>query len=186
MRRTIAVFVAGVMAVAAFAAVGAQSRQAAPGEDVLPALLTEVRGLRGAIEKMAAGSARVQLALGRLQLQEQRVTVAARRLDEARSKLAAAQRKSAETQDQIASLERMAAELGAGQRRAGEDGPRPSEVAEMIKNSQREAARAATEVQQAAAEENAIANELASEQSRWMTINQRLEDLERSLDSGGK
>src|SRR3972149_2796185 len=33
--------------------------------DVLPALLTEVRGLRAAIEQMASAGPRVQLALGR-------------------------------------------------------------------------------------------------------------------------
>ena len=40
----------------------------------MPALLQEVRGLRAAIEQMTASASRVQLALGRLQLQEQRLT----------------------------------------------------------------------------------------------------------------
>jgi hypothetical protein len=37
--------------------------------DVLGALLTEVRGLRQAMEQMASAGPRAQLALGRLQLQ---------------------------------------------------------------------------------------------------------------------
>ena len=39
----------------------------------MPALLTEVRGLRVAMEQMTSAGARVQLALGRLQLQESRL-----------------------------------------------------------------------------------------------------------------
>ena len=54
------------------ATVAAQSgRSAEP--DVLNALLAEVRGLRAAMEQMSSAGPRVQLALGRLQLQEQRV-----------------------------------------------------------------------------------------------------------------
>src|SRR3954451_5286596 len=50
--------------------------------DVLPTLLIEVRDLRGAMEEMAAAGPRVQLALGRVQLQEQRINTLIRRLDE--------------------------------------------------------------------------------------------------------
>ena len=54
------------------------------------ALLTEVRGLRHAMEQMAAAGPRVQLALGRLQLQEQRVNTLVRRLETVRDALSAA------------------------------------------------------------------------------------------------
>src|SRR3954466_4508494 len=59
--------------------------------DVLPTLLTEVRDLRGAMEEMAAAGPRVQLALGRVQLQEQRINTLIRRLDEAHGAVAVAQ-----------------------------------------------------------------------------------------------
>ena len=72
--------------------VTAQASQAAQGQDVLPALLVEVRGLRAAMEQMASSGPRVQLALGRLQLQEQRVNNLLRRLEAARASLAGAQR----------------------------------------------------------------------------------------------
>ena len=68
-----------------------QPRPAGPQADVLPALLVEVRGLRAAMEQMAAAGPRVQLALGRVQLQEQRINNLIRRLDEVRVTLAAAQ-----------------------------------------------------------------------------------------------
>ena len=54
------------------------------GRGRAPGLLTEVRGLRQAMEQMAASGPRVQLALGRLQLQEQRVNTMIRRRDAAR------------------------------------------------------------------------------------------------------
>ena len=62
--------------------------QSSRGDDVLPALLTEVRGLRAAMEQMAAGSTQAQLLVGRLQLQEGRVTAMIRRLDGVRDSLA--------------------------------------------------------------------------------------------------
>ena len=51
----------------------------------MSALLTEVRGLRQALEEMGTAGPRVQLALGRLQLQEQRVNTAIRRLESIRA-----------------------------------------------------------------------------------------------------
>ena len=60
-------------------------------EDVLPALLVEVRGLRAAMEQMASAGPRVQLAVRRVQLQEQRINTLIRRLDEAHAAVAQAQ-----------------------------------------------------------------------------------------------
>ena len=48
----------------------AQTPGASQSGDIMPALLQEVRGLRVAMEQMTSAGARVQLALGRLQLQE--------------------------------------------------------------------------------------------------------------------
>ena len=42
--------------------------QAVRSDDVLPALLVEVKGLRAAMEQMAGSSARAQVLIGRLQL----------------------------------------------------------------------------------------------------------------------
>ena len=96
MRRGMSVFIliaAGLGVGAALqGGLSAQASQASQGQDVLPALLVEVRGLRAAMEQMASAGPRVQLALGRLQLQEQRVNNLLRRLETARGSLAAAQR----------------------------------------------------------------------------------------------
>jgi len=73
--------------------------------DVLPTLLIEVRDLRGAMEEMAAAGPRVQLALGRVQLQEQRINTLIRRLDEAHGAVAVAQASSADLKRRIVGVE---------------------------------------------------------------------------------
>jgi len=59
-------------------------------QDVTAALLTEVRALRTTIALAVAAGASGQLALGRLQLQEQRVNALMTRLDTTREMLAEA------------------------------------------------------------------------------------------------
>src|SRR5688572_29407493 len=86
------------------AALAAQTSRTTEG-DVLGALLVEVRGLRQAMENMATAGPRVQLALGRLQLQEQRVNTMLRRLESVRDGVSGAQRPVDELQHKIAQLE---------------------------------------------------------------------------------
>ena len=50
-----------------------RAQQPTAGSDTLAALMVEVRGLRAAMEQMASAGPRVQLGLGRVQLQEQRI-----------------------------------------------------------------------------------------------------------------
>ena len=125
------------VAAAALLAVGAMTARAAgqsnrpANEEVLSALLTEVRGLRAAMEQMASAGPRIQLALGRLQLQEQRVTTMYMRLENVRDSI-----------------------------RADDRGVHFKELK---------------------AEEALLRQEIATEQSRWSEINQRLEELERAL-----
>src|SRR3954469_25321471 len=94
--------------------------------DVLPALLVEVKGLRAAMEQMAAGSTQAQLLVGRLQLQEGRVTSMIRRLDTVRDNLAAAR-----TQyDQIRGSVRM---LQQGDEQGGTSPNEPNGILEGLK-----------------------------------------------------
>src|ERR671912_2413570 len=75
------------------AAVNVSGQSAAPPrpDDVLPALLAEVRGLRAAMEQMASAGPRVQLFASRLQLQETRITNMIRRLDTVRDRIGESQ-----------------------------------------------------------------------------------------------
>jgi predicted nucleic acid-binding Zn-ribbon protein len=179
MRRGISVFIliaAGLSVGAALqGGLTAQASQGAQG-DVLPALLVEVRGLRAAMEEMASSGPRVQLALGRLQLQEQRVNNLLRRLETVRAGLAAAQREEENARQQLASIEE-ALKSGVFPEGAQQRPHLEEELAALKVMS----ARAATEVQRMQVEESGIVQELATEQGRWSDINQRMEELERAL-----
>ena len=94
--------VVGIALIAAALAVTATRAQEQPG--ILPSLLVEVRGLRAAIEQMASAGPRVQLALGRLQLQEQRLNTLIVKLDGIRDRLAANQRQATQRQQQMDAL----------------------------------------------------------------------------------
>ena len=72
----------------------------------LGALLVEVRGLRSAIEQMASVGPSIQLAMGRLQLQEQRINTLVRRGDVVRDALTAAHKRAAELRDRFGNLQR--------------------------------------------------------------------------------
>ena len=161
----------------------AQTPGASNNGDIMPALLQEVRGLRAAIEQMTASASRVQLALGRLQLQEQRLAAATARLTEMRHQLATAQRQAVAVQEQAAELEGALS----GQRPMPGSPPGFSAeqtralVSEQLSGLQREATSANANLQGQLAQEAALANDVSAEQARWSDLNQRLEDLERSL-----
>jgi len=151
---------------------GAQPAAATP--DVLASLLVEVRGLRAAMEQMAAAGPRVQLALGRLQLQEQRVTNMMRRLEEIRTALVTARSHQDEVTARLGRMEHAAREApNAEERRQAE---------EVTKELKHEAARATAEAQRLQTEEGTLLQDISAEQGRWTEFNRRLEELERSLE----
>ena len=143
-------------------------------EDVLPALLVEVRGLRAAMEQMASAGPRVQLALGRVQLQEQRVNNLMRRIEDARNRLNDAQRNYDRMQQQLRGLQEAI-------RDPKPQGPPPAELQAMQSETERELARMGADVQRLTAESASLDVDLANEQSRWIDLNQRMEALEQSL-----
>jgi len=151
--------------------------QAAPApknEDVLPALLAEVKGLRAAMEQMASAGPRVQLFVSRLQLQEGRMTAMIRRLDSVREKLAEEQSVLTRVQDDLKQFETTLA--------AGPVDPNlQKELPHIIAQRRREAAARRPAVARLSAEEAQLAQDLALEQGRWNDINQRLDELERAL-----
>jgi predicted nucleic acid-binding Zn-ribbon protein len=147
--------------------------QAPESASILPALLAEVRGLRAAMEQMASAGPRVQLALGRLQLQEQRLNTLVMKLDATRSALSSLQRQMVQQQGQMLELENAEKEAtDPNERRQAEH---------MIGMMKRELATASSEIQRLTAEESSLSSDIASEQARWNDFNQRLEELERAL-----
>jgi len=167
-------FAASLVAILALRTTTMSGQPAAGPIDTMSALLQEVHGLRVAMEEMAAAGPRVQLALGRLQLQEQRVNNMIRRADTLREASASQVRQFTEVADRIAYL----------QQALDNNTPPPAERTALeqelsILKTQR--ARLAQEVQRLQAEETDAATQVANEQSRWVEINQRLEELERAL-----
>jgi chromosome segregation ATPase len=170
MRQRTALFVViGSLAVGAAILRG----QAPESPGILPELLKEVRGLRAAMEQMASAGPRVQLALGRLQLQEQRLSMLVMKLDSSRANLAGLQRQLTQQQAEVERLESAAKEAQDPEVR------RQSE--QMTIMMKRELAATSSEIQRVTAEEASISGDVASEQARWNDFNQRLEELERAL-----
>ena len=168
MRATAPYVIVTVLLATAFAASRGHAQES---QSILPALLTEVRGLRAAIEQMASAGPRVQLALGRVQLQEQRINTLVRRLETIRDSLATAQRQVMQHQGQLAQFE-TAMKSNPAERQ---------DVEHMLGMFKNEMTAASAEVQRLTAEENTVAGEIATEQARWTEFNQRLEELERAL-----
>ena len=155
------------------AARAGQAPVASTAPDTIAALLVEVRGLRAAMEQIAAAGPRVQLALGRLQLQEQRINTLVRRLEEVRASLIPARQKLDEATDQVSRFEKGSREsLNAEQRRDMED---------VLPRVKRDAMQAAAEVQRLQGDESSLLQDISNEQNRWTEFNQRLEELERAL-----
>jgi chromosome segregation ATPase len=149
------------------------ARPVQESQSVLPALLTEVRGLRAAMEQMASAGPRVQLALGRLQLQEQRINTLIMKLDSTRERLVNTQRELAQHQQQRGQLEialKEAPDL--------EERQQAEHMLGMLKG---QLTTMSTEVQRLQSEESTLAGDIASEQARWNDFNQKLEELERAL-----
>ena len=181
MRRTAgALAVFGVL-LAGWTVLRAQTAAPRAQPDIMPALLEEVRGLRAALEHMSSSGARVQLALGRLQLQEARLNAAGKRLDDTRTRLTDALRQQADLRDATSRLETALREIKGGAVRSADSQVPPEQIEDMRKDQQRQLALVNAEVQRLTAEESTYATDVANEQARWIEFNQRLEDLERAL-----
>ena len=147
-----------------------------PQDDVLSALLTEVRGLRQAMEQMASAGPRVQLALGRLQLQEQRLNTMLRRLENVRDSTAGAERAVQQIQSELARMQENV--------KAAEAGGDPRDVGALnyeMRQIRRQLALAQQDLQRWQGEEAQLQQQIGTEQGRWSEINRTLEDLERAL-----
>jgi predicted nucleic acid-binding Zn-ribbon protein len=171
--------IVGVAAlVLAAVGVSAVAQSARPQEpDVRPALLVEVRGLRHAMEQLASAGPRVQLALGRLQLQEQRVNTIVRRLESIREAVADAERSAAQHQAEIAQMEESL--------KTAETHPDRDQIVRAVTQEVREVKRrlamTSRDLERLQSEEASLQQQIANEQARWSDINRSLEELEGAL-----
>ena len=151
----------------------ARAQQPPSAPDAISALLVEVRGLRGALEQMATAGPRVQLALGRVQLQEQRILNQTRRLDEVSESLVDAQRRLEPMTQRIKTLREFVEMDPNPDIRRGRE--------QELADAKAEWSRLNVDVQRLTAQETALAADLAAEQNRWTDFNRLLEELERAL-----
>jgi chromosome segregation ATPase len=170
-KQTLGAAAALAIACGGFAVRGSAHAQQPSGSDVLPALLQEVKGLRAAMEQMATSNAHAQLLVGRLQLQEGRMNAMIRRLDTVRDEHAKAQSAYEHIRDSIKMLE--------GDR--SPNGSPQEERDQVLTQFRRQIDSAKAAVDRWAAEETQLTSDLSAEQARWVEINQRLDELERSL-----
>jgi hypothetical protein len=168
-----------VLTLLAFLAIGFAAQetgaaaQTAPAPDVTSALLTEVHELRLAMERSATVAPRVQLTLARLNIQEQRTVVLSTQLDRVREQQASASLETTKLATELEDVQRaLQTASDASQRRGWE-------------LEERELKRKLS--QQAAVEERFRGREaeaaqlLSLEQSRWIDLNAKLDELERLL-----
>lgn len=166
-------WVLGIVAVLAVLGLPASGQETQTREDVLRSLLVEVRGLRAAIEHMAAAGPRVQLAMGRLQLQEQRLSNARRRLEELRDSIANAERESGEVRERLATMDESL-------QRVTEPAEREA-IGTQVKMLKAFLSQKAADIQRMHEQEAELTGLAATEESRWTEISVRLDELERAL-----
>jgi len=173
MTRAVTTLIAGSVIAVSAASVATAPPDQSPAQDS-SALLNEVRLLRQAIEQLAGNGTRVQIAFGRLQLQEQRTATAARRLEDLRANLTRLTHQATEMAERLKDLD---AAAGSGRRTPEEE----AEMREAVTMMSREWRRVEAERARLAAEESEAASALANEQGRWSDLNRQLEELERAL-----
>jgi hypothetical protein len=142
--------------------------------DVLAVLLAEVDELRLAMERSATVAPRVQLTLARLNIQEQRTVVLSSQLDRVRQEQAAAileaKKLTSELEDVQKALQTNS--VDPGQRRGWEF------EEQALK---RKLAQQTSIEEQLRTRETEAAQLLSTEQSRWVDLNTKLDELERLI-----
>ena len=161
-----------VLGFVAMLAVGA-SPQARADVDPLPALLSEVHALRVAMEQQAAIGPRLQLTLARLNIEEQRVSQLTTQLDNVRQQLAGSSGALTRMNDELNDVQRsLDVETDPARRRQLEVAQRDLQM-QIRANT--------TTLQELRTRENESAQQLGTEQARWLELNGRLDELDRLL-----
>jgi len=146
---------------------------AASHDETIQALLKEVHALRVALERNSQIGPKIQIALARMQLQEQRVRNATQHLQEIRDRTAEIQRKRTETAERIKQFETVQAETIDPNARKQMD----LDFSEM----KAQVERLGTLEQQLREKEAEANSVLLGERTRWNEANDALTSIERML-----
>jgi hypothetical protein len=140
----------------------------------IPALLSEVRALRLAIERSTLLGTRMQITLQRIQLQEQRTARVSQELERARREAADAQNANANITSRLKHDE--------DEQSATTDPVRRKQLEDVVKRMKVEAELMTTREQQSRAREAEIATQVRNEQSRLIELNDSVNQMERAHD----
>jgi predicted nucleic acid-binding Zn-ribbon protein len=145
-----------------------------PSQDTtLQTLLKEVHALRIAMEHSNQIAPKVQIALARMQVQEERVRNANRQLQDARNRVRDFENKQAEVSDRIKQTEAQQAQTVDPNTRKQMDMDIQASKAELAQLSKLE--------QQSQAQEAEASSQLLNEQAKWNEVNDLLTSIERML-----
>jgi chromosome segregation ATPase len=135
------------------------------------ALLAEVRAIRADLNNVAGSSIRTQLLVARLQLQEQRINTVARQLSDVQAQLLGTSL--APMTARLRQLETMLrGNLSQEERASAEQ--EMTELKISMEDAQRRADGLATQ-------EATLTNAFSAEQSRWLELSERLDQIERDI-----
>lgn len=160
------------------AAPAASSIQAAAGADMgIPQLIAEIRALRAEMKEALSTSTRMQLLLGRLQLQEQRAIAIAKQLTDLQQSVNTLQQAKIPLDGELRRLESLS-QGGATPEIQRAAASQLAMTKARLEQLQREEGRLR-------AQEAELSNQLAFEQSRWTAFSSQLEALEQELATRG-
>lgn len=148
------------------------AQAAPPAADVLTELLTEVRGLRQALERAATVGARIQWLVARVQMQEQRIAETSRRLVVVRDDIS-------EVDSQLAAM--LSQARYAEKEFTSAKPENRDKMQQMLESFKSMAAGLEKRKQELTNEEGLLLQQVASDQGRWSDVNAQLDDLERTL-----
>lgn len=137
------------------------------------AIVRELRALRESVERFMTANVRVQLLMGRLQLQEARIQTIARQATDLDAQVVQLTRERDEVTRQQSAMQRMSKQAPDAEERE-EFRRQAVGFGEQLKHIE---ARLAV----VGADLTAVQQALATEQNRWGEFNGRLEELEREL-----
>ena len=139
--------------------------------DVLGELLKEVRGLRIAMERAATVGARIQLLVGRVQIQEQRIAELARRSAAVREEMSRLDIEISQAGLSVKSLEGASAKTPDMQK----------EIEGQLEGLHAQLAVTEKRRQELANEDAQLSQQMSADQGRWADVNNQLDQLERAL-----
>jgi chromosome segregation ATPase len=156
-----------------FAAATVLAAQTPGNSDTMRELLAEVRGLRLALERAATSGPRIQVLMARVQVQEQRMLNLTNRLTAVRGEIAS-------IDQQLPSITMTMRQLEQQIKRVSEPNEREA-LEEQVAGLRMQNETSLARRQELASEDALLAQQLGDEQTRANELQDRLDQLERSL-----